>query len=383
MDERRRWKPETSAEKTEVRRELDAVLAAPSFANSKRYPAFLRYVVDKILHGQTEDLKERTLGIEIFNRAPDYDTNNETIVRVAAGEVRRRLAAYYGGPGVLHAVEIRLPLGSYAPEFFRTALPSLDGEVATPTASPAAPVRSRWVLPAAGLLLFVAAALVGWWELRSNSVERFWTGAVPSPVTISPGTIVTSGTPLVVRYGDSTHDSVWISLESSTAIARITRVLGAEKRGFTIQPAASLNLTDLRAHPVILIGGFNNDWTLRLTDGLRFHFCPKDTGRYLLDREDPKAIWQSQSNAEERVLDFALVAKFHDSLTENEVFVVAGLNKGGTDAASEFVTTERYLDLLGKQLPHGWEKRNVEVVLETHSLGNKNSAPRIVATHVW
>jgi hypothetical protein len=383
MDERRRWRPEAAAEKTEVRRELDAVLAAPSFANSKRYPAFLRYVVDKVLHGQAEDLKERTLGVEVFNRAPDYDTNNETIVRVTAGEVRRRLAAYYGGQGVLHVIEIRLPLGSYVPEFFRSAPPSLDAEVTTPMVSPAAPVWSRWVLPAAGLLLLVAAALAGWWELRSNSVERFWMGAGPAPVTISPGTIVTSGTPPVVRYGDSTHDSVWTSLESSTAIARITRVLGAQKKDFTVQPAASLTLTDLRAHPVILIGGFNNDWTLRLTDGLRFHFCPKDAGRYFLDRQDPKAIWQSHSNTEERVLDFALVAKFHDPLTENQVFVVAGLNKGGTDAASEFVTTERYLDLLEKLLPHGWEKRNVEVVLETHSLGNKNSAPRIVATHVW
>jgi hypothetical protein len=383
MDERTRWRADTAAEKMEVRRELDAVLAAPSFANSKRYPAFLRYVVDKVLHGQAEDLKERTLGVEVFHRAPDYDTSNETIVRVTAGEVRRRLAAYYGGQGVLHAIEIRIPVGSYAPEFFRVTLPTLNVEVTTPTASPAAPVGSRWVSPAIGLLLFVALALAGWWRLRANSVERFWTGAVPSPVTISPGTIVTSGTPPVVRYGDSTHDSVWISLESSTAIARVTRVLGAEKKDFTVQPVASLNLTDLRAHPVILIGGFNNDWTLRLTDGLRFHFCPKDAGRYLLDRQDPKAIWQSHSNAEERVLDFALVAKFHDPLTESEVFVVAGLNKGGTDAASEFVTTERYLDLLEKLLPHGWEKRNVEVVLETHSLGNKNSAPRIVATHVW
>ena len=134
---------------------------------------------------------------------------------------------------------------------------------------------------------------------------------------------------------------------------------------------------------MVLIGGFNNEWTLRLTDGLRFHFCPKDAGRFFLDRQDPKAIWQSHSNAEERILDFALIAKFLDPLTESEVFVVAGLNKGGTDAASEFVTTQRYLDMLEKLLPHGWEKRNVEVVLETHSLGNKNSAPRIVATHVW
>ena len=76
MNERIGWKPSTAAENDEVRQELDAVLASPSFANSKRYPAFLRYAVNKVLHGEAEELKDRTLGGEVFNRAPDYDTNN-------------------------------------------------------------------------------------------------------------------------------------------------------------------------------------------------------------------------------------------------------------------------------------------------------------------
>jgi len=77
------------------------------------------------------------------------------------------------------------------------------------------------------------------------------------------------------------------------------------------------------------------------------------------------------------------VARYRDSLTDNVVYVVAGLNKGGTDAASEFVTNTRYLDLLGHKLPRGWESRNIEIVLETHSFGNKTSAPQIVAIYVW
>jgi hypothetical protein len=375
-----RWVPVTVAEKTEVRHELEDVLTAPSFVNSKRYPAFLRYVVEKVLHGQAEELKERTLGVEIFHRAPDYDSNNDTIVRVTAGEVRRRLAAYYDGHGAEHAVKIVLPLGSYIPEFFR-----MEGrlvEMGFPVPMPAARHSRRWVLP---MIAAVAVALLfaGWWTFRETSVERFWKEAGPASVILSPGTIVTSGFPPVVQYGDSTHDSVWVSVESSTAIARITRMLGAQKKDFSIRPAASLTLTDLRTNPVVLIGGFNNDWTMRLTDGLRFHLCPVKAGRYFMDREDPKNIWQSHSNAQERVLDFALIAKFHDSMIDNTVFVIAGLNKGGTDAASEFVTTKRFLDLLDRQLPRGWEKRNVEVVLETHSVSNKNSAPKIVATHVW
>ncbi len=102
-----------------------------------------------------------------------------------------------------------------------------------------------------------------------------------------------------------------------------------------------------------------------------------------MDRQNPSRIWQSHSNAEERVLDYALVAKYHDSLTDSMVYIIAGLNKGGTDAASEFVTSKRYLDLLKQKISRGWETQNIEVLLETHSFGNKNSAPQVVATHVW
>jgi hypothetical protein len=394
MDEQTKWVPVTPAEKAAIRRELDDVLAAPSFANSKRYPAFLRYVVEKVLHGQTDELKERTLGIEIFHRAPDYDSNNDTIVRVTAGEVRRRLADYYHRTGAEHSIQISLPLGSYVPEFFRVEPDVLETEspiAATPNlgqnneTSEAVSQRRRplWQLLAISSVAAMLAVLLAWWVWRQSTIDRFWKDLGATTVILSPGTIVTSGTPPAVQLGDSTHDSVWVSVESNLAIARITRMLGIQRREFAIQPAASLTLTDLRTHPVVLIGGFNNNWTLRLTDNLRFHFCPKNAGRYFVDRENPGKIWQSHSNAEERILDYALVAKYHDPLTDKMVYVVAGLNKGGTDAASEFVTSKQYLDLLRRQLPRGWENRNIEVILETHSFGNKNSAPQIVATHVW
>jgi len=69
------------------------------------------------------------------------------------------------------------------------------------------------------------------------------------------------------------------------------------------------------------------------------------------------------------------VARYRDSLTDNVVYVVAGLNMGGTDAASEFVTNTRYLDLLGHKLPRGWESRNIEIVLEKRISSEIRPAP--------
>ena len=55
--------------------EMQRVLASPHFCNSKRYPALLQYVVENTLAGKSELLKERTLGVEVFDRPPSYDTN--------------------------------------------------------------------------------------------------------------------------------------------------------------------------------------------------------------------------------------------------------------------------------------------------------------------
>jgi len=51
--------------------------------------------VEQTLAGNEDNLKERTLGVEVFHRTPDYDTNLDPVVRLCAGEVRKRIAQYY------------------------------------------------------------------------------------------------------------------------------------------------------------------------------------------------------------------------------------------------------------------------------------------------
>src|SRR5579885_3511336 len=111
------WTPETEAERRAIREQMERLLANPLFRNSRRYPSLFRYVVEKTLEGQSDQLKERTLGIEVFGRDPDYDTNVDPVVRATAGEIRKRIAQYYHEPG--HDTEIRIdfPPGSYVPEF--------------------------------------------------------------------------------------------------------------------------------------------------------------------------------------------------------------------------------------------------------------------------
>ena len=136
---------EPAPQPDEIRRQLQQILASPVFHGSKRCQQFLEYVCMKSLAGEAGALKERTVAVEVFGRPPHIDLGEDTIVRVGAREVRKRLAQYYVTPDGAHAeIRIDLPSGSYAPEFrYVTALIEREAAPPLPVLTPApAPVMA-------------------------------------------------------------------------------------------------------------------------------------------------------------------------------------------------------------------------------------------------
>jgi hypothetical protein len=140
---------------------------------------------------------------------------------------------------------------------------------------------------------------------------------------------------------------------------------------------------------VVLIGAFNNAWTLRLENQLRFVFEAdpvSPSSQFIRDRQNPSRVtWRGDIATPYAKLtgDYAIISRFVDPRTEKMVVVVAGITKDGTAAAGEFVTEERYLEGLARQLPSGWEHRNLQVVIATEIINGNAGPPRILATHLW
>jgi TolB-like protein len=146
----------------DVRRQLDRLLASAVFANAGRMSRFLRFVVEKKLAGEGERLKEYVIGVEVFDRAADYDPRVDSIVRVEAARLRAKLAEYYAGEGSRDTVVLGLPKGGYAPVVTLSSVaPPATAElppiVTAAGANEAAGSRRGWVL---GVLLVAAAAMV-------------------------------------------------------------------------------------------------------------------------------------------------------------------------------------------------------------------------------
>jgi hypothetical protein len=400
--------PSSENDRQLVRKELAELLKTDHFANSKRYPALLLYVVEKTLEGRSDDLKERVLGIEVFQREPDYDTNSDTIVRVTAGEVRKRLAVIYHESESQHAVQIILPTGSYVPEFFFTTSPDMPAsppETSLVVGGNHSPLRPADLNPtqlsrspfwttrnkvAAGVTLVLTAGCLALFShlltaASNTSIDRFWQPLRISstPAIICPGAVIFSPNGLKgIANAEKKDEYPYTSISTAGVIANLVDLFARYHIEYAIQPTASITLTDMTRHPVVLIGAYDNEWTIRLLNDLRFRFAASPE-RQIYDATNPSTVWIRPKGVPFKDQDdFAIVARFHDKLTDNVVVVIAGVGKNGTEAAARFVTTPRYLDLLSQQAKD-WASKNVEIVLKTKVVDSKTGAPSIEAVQVW
>ena len=149
----------------DVRSELDRILASRQFAGAGRMSRLLRYVVDKTLAGEADQLKEYAVGVEVFDRGAEYDPRLDSIVRVEAGRLRTRLEEYYHAEGAPSPVRISLPRGGYVAQFeSRTGA----SEPAPPTPAPVTPAivsatRRGWAAwPLTASLVVAVAVMVVW-----------------------------------------------------------------------------------------------------------------------------------------------------------------------------------------------------------------------------
>jgi hypothetical protein len=406
----------TEGEKAAIEEQVERLLQNPYFSHSRRFPTFLRFVVRLALAGQADAVKERTLGIEIFGRSADYDTSSDPIVRVTAAEIRKRIAQYYHEPG--HDVEIRvsLPAGSYVPQFHWPQMPqaAVGAGEAAPDGLPEAPVhvetgslaletghsRKRIWISIALVLLAACVAVGGPFWLRAR---------LPPPLSVFWEPVLTSGDPVLICIADQnqytaialrdaadpTHQTILkdnlsaVVIDDLSAVVKLAGVLQAHGTRYSLKGEGSTTLTDLRNGPTIFVGAFDNAWTLRLTKPLRFHFA---------NNAEMTRFWIADSNASDRTdwvidrakqqatnnyRDYAIVTRFTDSNTGKIAIVVAGVARGGTIAAGEFLIDPAHLAQIVDASRAAAGKKNMEFVLSTEIIDGQPGAPKVEAIYFW
>lgn len=420
--------PELTADM--IRAQLDLLVRDEVFRTSKRSVAFLKYVVEQTLSGSAHQIKERTIGVEVFGRDPSYDTNLDHIVRTAATELRKKLATYYVDEK--HRSELRMGLipGSYIPRFelpgpARHAQLESGAEWETAEAPTEAhgehfhfapialagnktvskqplPLWKRW---RRGIAMAATAAIalvfVYSWLHKTSPEDLFWKPVVdtPGPVLVAVGdhpngpptmpALDGNGSPLTPVPGSDSSQTV--PFADTVTIARVVGALVARNKQVLIRKGSSSTFSDLRGGAVVLIGAFNNEWSLRLTRELRYSLAldPERHLIYIRDARRPEArdwSWGTNQPREPvtgvnspRMQDYALISRIRDSETGHVVVVIGGLYTYGTQTAGEFLTNPELMKAIGSQARDHAGARTLQIVLATTVTDGTPGPPRVVA----
>lgn len=401
----------------EILAQLERMLQDEVFRSSKRSVAFLKFVVTEALNGSGDHIKERTIGVEVFGRSASYDTNIDHIVRTAASELRKRLAIYYGDEK--HRGELRIGLhpGSYLPKFAPAHETSPSDR---PIAVPMHPAPDEQQLPISitpeerrrrrlagvpllfwGLGLALLIAALGYRWLRPPSADSlFWQQVVntPGPVLLAVGD-VPNGPP---RLPDDQNPSLstpvpsagpaqTLPLADAMTAARVVAVLETHNKQVLIRRDSSISFSDLRERAVVLIGAFNNEWSLRLTHSLRYSLAldPAQHVVYIRDSRNPSSRNWSWSTNQPRdpasginsatLEDYALISRIQPSETGHALVVIGGLYTYGTEAAGEFLADRDLMQAVARQTGNMSVHGTLQIVLATTVTDGTPGPPRVVA----
>src|SRR6478672_7884721 len=129
---------QAAADFRQERHELDSILASGIFNRAPNLAQLLTYVCAKYFEGTAEQIKEYNIAVDALGRPADFDQKRDSIVRVEAHRLRKRLREYYETGGADHALQIDIPPGQYAPKFVRRGepVPSLSPEALVVQAEP-------------------------------------------------------------------------------------------------------------------------------------------------------------------------------------------------------------------------------------------------------
>jgi hypothetical protein len=402
------------------------IVGSQQLVKSARLQDFLLYVCRCALENRNDEISEQRIGERVFGRAPDYNPNEDNIVRSQARLLRQKLDVYFTSEGEHEPVILRIPKGGYAPEFVeRRALAPAEPAESAALAGP------QWRTPVVrGLLATVAAlvmiVIVLAWLLAhpkepsqpassSPAVRALWSQLFSANLTTT--VIVPDHTFAMVQEASKQHVDLATYLQHSPkpedenlrqlekilrsfSIRRYTTFDGASTavrvsqlaeqfRGrIVVRYARDMTLRELSPGHVVLIGRpLSNPWNEMFETSLNFRFY-SDLQRNVIicQNRSPQPGEQSEylpvDEGAKRTV-YASVAFLPNLNNGGNVLIIAGNSSGSQDVAAEFVTNEKLLNAFTDKIRQGGDRLPYfEILIRTITLAGVAQKPEVMAYRI-
>ena len=443
--------PKTSAEelskaspspsKQEVWEECERIALSDEFRMALAQQRLLRYLVSETLEGRGGNLKEYSVGLEVFQRSQDFDPRTDAIVRVTVGQLRRRLTAYYSGLGAGDPVMIQIPKGHYSAEFVYTAA-LLSGEpipaeasrgIFAPAVAAHAPLRFRsgpWAIVGLMLVALAVGSASTWLVMRHRSARfvdtsgaaafrqsilwsRFLHGETDAIGLVGIASTVAIG-PMIVRVPLVNDDA---SIRDNKTIQKLSSIFGKPAFAYNVYTGigealavselqqaftrSSLNLSvmasrearwqDLHADNVIFISSLHfHDLHSELERRKDFTAEEDAEGGLRILNHAPKngeqAVYSPSGNYVQPSVDYALVSLTPGTVPTHSIMTVGGIGTLGTAGAMQYITERQSLAELNSYLKRNpgpsTDRTTLQILLRVDIVDNQVVSVHYV-THHW
>jgi hypothetical protein len=371
---------EMASQSDALRSHVHEIVTSAAFSGSRRSSEFLQYLIEKALLSQFDELKERTIGVQLFGRDPSYDTGSDAIVRVTATDVRKRLHRFYAAQKLQSAVRVELSPGSYIVEFRQVAIaeakPQLLPEIVVNEpliTAPVSPARKYFRRTLAIGLLVAISLITGivlaayHWQAPKDAVRRLpWSAMLQGNHQLR---IVFSDPDIVALQGVF-HSQISLAdyadhryVPDAHSPARIERLFRGNNVPAVDADFASRITTFLSPAPVrnyrarqlesgdfrtddnfLLLGSpLSDPWVHLFQDQLDFEF------RYEAALNEEIIYNKRPASGENTIYAptvpgwgtgqaFAIVALLVNPNQASHIMILAGSNAAATEAAGKFVT---------------------------------------------
>ncbi len=380
------------ASKNALLEHLDEVLKSPSFNSSRRSQDFLRYIVRETVDGHGDSINERNIAHEVFGKGLNFEPGEDSLVRVKAREVRKRLAEYYdSAPSSPYLVE--MPLGGYLPRIYVIErVPTKNQPRSSQENAARKPLDRRrfaWIV-GGSLGILGAASIVPLVHFQRPPVDLLW-----KPIFATKTPLLVFIPILSERSDGALSDRVGIG--PAAALRRAADFLTKHNYPYHLRFGADLTYAQLREQPSLILGGFSSIWTLEMTRDLRFTFVNNQggdrqslTSRGLVDGlvlvdKQTKQVWQAVNPKPDGYADqdYGILCRLFDAASGQIVLLAGGITTFGTEAAAcVFFDPASFAEVV-KKAPIDWETKNLQAVIRVSINGTTPSSPQIVATHFW
>jgi hypothetical protein len=175
-----------------------------------------------------------------------------------------------------------------------------------------------------------------------------------------------------------------LAVGDAYAAIELSALLGKIGKRNQVRIGSNYSYEDLRNSPAVVIGAFNNRWTMQMTSSLHFGFAEEGDQGFIREQGPLGRRWYVKPDPKGNTAeDFAVVTRLLNSRTGQFVVAVAGIQSYGTRAAGELISSPEYLEKALQTAPADWEQKDLQIVIQTTVIDSIPSPPRVVAIYVW